>query len=79
MEPEMISLCKLHGEKLDVMQTSIDKLVESINGNGKPGLKQMVDRHDVTIGSFVKAFWIIVAGALTVCGGAIAMNIIGKQ
>jgi len=50
----------------------VEKISDTIHGNGQVGLKTMVDRHTQTIGIFRRFFWIVVVGAVSLAGTVIA-------
>ena len=47
----------------------VEKISETIHGNGQPGLKTVVDRHEQTLGTFKRMLWILVTGVVTLAGG----------
>ena len=82
--PTVMSILREHGEKLASVQATlvavkegVDKLGESINGNGKPGLKADVfslsTRVDATEANSSNQFnrWTTVAGIVISLGAAV--------
>ncbi len=53
---------------LATQDRTLNKLDESVNGNGKPGLVLRVDRIERLAGSLVKAVWLLGAAAVTSVG-----------
>jgi hypothetical protein len=76
MEPEMISLCKLHGAKLDAVADDLATIKKFLVGNGKSGLIQEVDNLKNFRATVTRILWIVLAGALTVFGATMAGKII---
>lgn len=58
-----------HGRKLD----SIDHI---LSGNGKPGLKATVARHEATFSTIKRALWIVLTPVLAAIGGGVIAFII---
>lgn len=72
----MISLCKLHGEKLDAVADDLTTIKKFLVGNGKAGLLQDVDGLKSFRATVTRVLWIVLAGALTVFGATMAGKII---
>jgi hypothetical protein len=58
-----------HGETLTAIS-------ETINGNGKPGLKQQVAAHEATLDNLKKVLWIVATPVLAACGGGLVTGVV---
>lgn len=58
-------------KRLDNQDDVLKRLDYTVNGNGKPGLKTMVDRHDRTIKITQKVAWIVLTPILAAVGAGI--------
>jgi hypothetical protein len=63
-------------ETLNRIDTRVEKISDTIHGNGQPGLKTVVDRHEQTLGIFKRFFWILVTGVVTLAGGVVLAAIL---
>jgi hypothetical protein len=72
---EQHRLNTLAHEKLEAtlnrIDTRVEKISNTIHGNGQPGLKTVVDRHEQTLGIFKRFLWIMVTGVVTLAGGVV--------
>ena len=70
---EQHRLNTLAHERLEATLNRIDgrvqKISDTIHGNGQPGLKTMVDRHSQTLEIFKRLLWILMTGIATLAGG----------
>jgi len=57
-------------ERLKVMDEKLDKLIHSVEGNGRPGLIIRVDR--------VEQRWKVIAWVLAVVGGTVLVEIVQR-
>ena len=48
----------------------------TLDGNGKPGLKTLVDRHETKLASYTKVFWLVVSPILAAVGGGALTGVI---
>jgi hypothetical protein len=56
-------------EQLDRIEGRVEKIDNTIHGNGQPGLKTVVDRHEQTLGIFKRLLWGILGVVGTIAGG----------
>ena len=55
-------------ERNKIMFEKIDKIEKKLLGNGADGLCITVDRHDQTLKSYSKGFWILGVGIIFLIG-----------
>ena len=55
--------------KLDYIITKVDRVDESIHGNGQPGLKVIVAKHGQTLAVFRKVLWGVLGIMGSIAGG----------
>ena len=53
------------------IEKTLNRIDNTLHGNGQPGLKTVVDRHTQTLGIAKKLFWGILGVVGTVGGGLI--------
>lgn len=58
-------------EHLEKQDRVLEKLDHAVNGNGEPGLKRTVDRHEQTLRWVKRVGWAVVTPILAAIGGGI--------
>ena len=60
-------------ERVEHIAGTVERIDGTVNGNGKEGLVVKVDRHDRTLKSAGKIFWIVLSAVVTTGIGAIVI------
>jgi hypothetical protein len=73
---EIKGLVEGQGKELAEHTASLTGLASSLNGNGKPGLKQQVAAHEATLDNLKKVLWIVGTPVLAACGGGLVTAVV---
>ena len=60
-------------EKVESIHDKVVKIDETINGNGKEGLKTTVARHEGTLRGIFRFLWIVVVALVGVAVAAVGL------
>lgn len=62
--------------KLKLQDMVLDRIDHTVNGNGKPGLKITVDRHEKTLKFAKRVGWIILTPVLGAAGTGLVAAVV---
>lgn len=74
--PDWMVPCEQH---IKAIHVKIDRLDESIRGNGKPGILLRVDRLEQAARHQSKLLWMIIGAMITSISGALVAWILGVR
>jgi hypothetical protein len=57
--------------QLKVIGPAIDKITQTLYGNGKPGLTTVVDRNTIRLNTYDKASWAVIGIVLSLIIGSV--------